>query len=207
MTQMDIPAEREGQVDDFFRRKQFASLLSIQGVLCMRRLRLVKGGWPRHMVVCEVERPEVIESEAYKEATSRLGKEMESSYYTAQPRTVYREIIGFRRAQYEQMSSKYLLVVQMDIPPEFESEFNNWYDNEHVPLLMMVPGWLASRRFSRIQGDSPMYMTMYELESPSAIDREEHEKTHTTEGYRRIRPHFMNFSSLLYEQLYGLSRY
>lgn len=207
VTRIDIPTEREKEMDDFFREEYFTSLLSVAGVLSVRRCRLVQGEGPEHIVVWEVERPEVMEGEASKKAAFTPGGEKIASYYTTRSETVYEEIIGFRQARYEAMKSDYLLIAQMDIPPEMEDEFNDWYNKEHVPLLMMVPGWMAAKRFRRIQGDYPKYMTMYEIEGPWAREREEHERTHTTEWYQRIRPHFRNFSSVLYEQLYGLSRY
>ena len=34
----------------------------------------------------------------------------------------------------------YIYVVQLEIPPNLESEFNRIYDDEHVPNLLKVPG-------------------------------------------------------------------
>ena len=35
----------------------------------------------------------------------------------------------------------------MNIAPEHEAEFNEWYDKEHIPALAAVPGVLCARRF------------------------------------------------------------
>ena len=35
----------------------------------------------------------------------------------------------------------------MDIPAEHVADFDRWYDEEHIPLLARVPGWVRSRRF------------------------------------------------------------
>jgi hypothetical protein len=40
-----------------------------------------------------------------------------------------------------------LLLNAMNIAPEFEAEFNEWYDKEHIPALGAVPGVLCARRF------------------------------------------------------------
>ena len=40
-----------------------------------------------------------------------------------------------------------LLLNAMNIAPELEAEFNEWYDKEHIPALAAVPGVLAARRF------------------------------------------------------------
>lgn len=207
VARMDTPPEDERELDEFCREEHFASLLSVPGVLSVRRFRSVLGDGPRHMIVQEIERPEVMENIAYKNAALTPRGERVASHYTSRLTTTYEEIVGFRHAQYDGMKSNYLWIARMDIPPEIEDEFNEWYDTEHVPLLLTAPGWMASRRFRRIRGDDPKYMTMYEIAGPSAREGEAYERTHKTDWYRRIRPQFRNFSSALYEQLYGLSRY
>lgn len=47
------------------------------------------------------------------------------------------------------MSDCYKLVVQMDVAPEQERLFNQVYDEEHVPLLMQVPGVMSVQRLRR----------------------------------------------------------
>ena len=39
-----------------------------------------------------------------------------------------------------------LLLNAMNIAPELEAEFNEWYDKEHIPALAAVPGVLCARR-------------------------------------------------------------
>ena len=36
--------------------------------------------------------------------------------------------------------SDYIYLVQMDIPTEFEAEFNRIYDTQHVPNITKAPG-------------------------------------------------------------------
>src|SRR5262245_65240263 len=40
-----------------------------------------------------------------------------------------------------------LLLNAMNVAREFETEFNEWYDKEHIPALGAVPGVLCARRF------------------------------------------------------------
>src|SRR5262249_21040775 len=46
-----------------------------------------------------------------------------------------------------------LLLNAMNIAPEFEAEFNEWYDKEHIPALAAVPGVLCARRFRATSGN------------------------------------------------------
>jgi hypothetical protein len=43
-----------------------------------------------------------------------------------------------------------LLVYAMNVVPEAEAEFNEWYDTEHLPRLAAVPGAMLARRFRSV---------------------------------------------------------
>jgi hypothetical protein len=82
-----------------------------------------------------------------------------------------------------------LLLVAMTPSPAVETEFNAWYDTEHVPALARVPGVLAARRF-RAQRGSRRYVALYHLAGPEvpagAAWKEASEATAMPAG---IRPH------------------
>lgn len=73
-----------------------------------------------------------------------------------------------------------LLLVMMEIPPEHEEEFNRWYNEEHVPERLSIPGIVRARRFQAIEG-SLKYLALYELESPDVLDTDAY-KYWTNEG-------------------------
>jgi len=61
-----------------------------------------------------------------------------------------------------------LLMVWTDIDPEFEAEFNRWYDEEHITQLLSVPGFLSAGRYVAVKG-GPKYLAMYELEDHNVL--------------------------------------
>jgi hypothetical protein len=61
-----------------------------------------------------------------------------------------------------------LLMVWTDIDAEFEAEFNRWYDEEHIPRLLEVPGFLSAGRYMADRG-SPKYLAMYEPEDHNVL--------------------------------------
>lgn len=65
-------------------------------------------------------------------------------------------------------SSNGLLVVRVEPPPEMDEEFNDWYDTEHIPERLAVPGFLTARRFRL--NDHPSYLALYDVESPEVLD-------------------------------------
>jgi len=52
-----------------------------------------------------------------------------------------------------------LLMVWTDIDSEFEADFNRWYDEEHIPRLLQVPGFLSAGRYVAVKG-APKYLAM-----------------------------------------------
>ncbi|KAI0034170.1 hypothetical protein K488DRAFT_46084 [Vararia minispora EC-137] len=44
-------------------------------------------------------------------------------------------------------TARYTVLVETEVKPEAEEDFNRWYDEEHIPMLAKVPGWVRSRRF------------------------------------------------------------
>ncbi len=61
-----------------------------------------------------------------------------------------------------------LLMVWADIDPEYEAEFNRWYDEEHIPHLLAVPGFLSAGRYEALKG-GPKYLALYELEDHNVL--------------------------------------
>ena len=61
--------------------------------------------------------------------------------------------------------AKYLYTVRMDVNPEREKHFNEWYNNEHIPALLKVPGVIGAYRYISLQ-DAPKYIAIYELSNP-----------------------------------------
>ena len=62
-----------------------------------------------------------------------------------------------------------LLLFAMNVEPGAEDEFNEWYDVEHIPRLMKVPGVLAARRFRAVRGDQK-YVAVYHLQAPAVVE-------------------------------------
>ena len=58
-----------------------------------------------------------------------------------------------------------LLMVYSEVPAKHEDEYNAWYDTEHIPERLAVPGILTALRFVCIEGGHPRYLAMYDLES------------------------------------------
>jgi len=67
--------------------------------------------------------------------------------------------------------AKYLLVVRMDVDPEKEKQFNEWYNQEHIPALLEVPGVIRAYRYIALEG-TPKYIAIYELNEANVPNSE-----------------------------------
>ena len=56
-----------------------------------------------------------------------------------------------------------IFMVYVDIDAKDTQEFNEWYNKEHLPELLSVPGILSAARYEAVKG-GPQYLACYELE-------------------------------------------
>ena len=52
--------------------------------------------------------------------------------------------------------ARYVFIASMDVDPDKEDLFNEVYDQEHVPMLLKVPGVISVTRFE----SAPLTMIM-----------------------------------------------
>jgi len=45
-----------------------------------------------------------------------------------------------------------IFLVYVDIDAQHDKEFNEWYNTEHLPELLAVPGILAAARYQAVKG-------------------------------------------------------
>jgi len=67
------------------------------------------------------------------------------------------------------MKPKGFLIVLAQPEPVFEEEFNAWYDTEHLPERLAVPGFETARRYVCLDG-APKYLAVYDTESAAVLD-------------------------------------
>ncbi len=79
--------------------------------------------------------------------------------------------------------TKYVFSAAMDVEPDKEALFNEVYDQEHVPLLLKVPGVISVARFKKqemtiiiggqrktlLVENEPNYNAFYEIETPEVL--------------------------------------
>ena len=65
-----------------------------------------------------------------------------------------------------------LFVVKATIPKDKEKEFNRWYDEVHVPMVLQYNGMVSARRYKAILGeDKFQYMAVYEVKDEPTLKK------------------------------------
>ena len=68
------------------------------------------------------------------------------------------------------MTDRGLLLTITEPPPDMEEEFNAWYDEEHLPERLSIPGFLSARRWARDgRPGEGRYLATYELASAAVL--------------------------------------
>lgn len=65
-------------------------------------------------------------------------------------------------------------IVFVDVAPEDEAAFDDWYENTHLPDILACPGWLDARREKCLEG-GPRHVAIYTITGPEAYETPEFE--------------------------------
>ncbi len=89
------------------------------------------------------------------------------------------------------------------VDPKYDDEFNAWYDTQHLPDLLQLPGFLDAARYVATKG-GPKYLAAYELESVDAIQTPAFKDRPIPPWDRRMSPRVIgkNFTRVLGQQIY-----
>ncbi|HSQ05976.1 MAG TPA: hypothetical protein VLN59_18210 [Burkholderiales bacterium] len=180
----DVPADIEAEWNRWYEASHIPARLSLPGFIAARRFRAYEGEC-RYVSLYELESPDAVTSDAYRELKRRENALPPSSFEArtlALPgfaRGVYRQV--YPDSRYEMPDTEYLFVVAHDVPQGKEDAFAAWYNTEHIPAMLRVPGFVTARRFeladiSRHHGRAstcPRFLSLYDIESPDAVENEQ----------------------------------
>ena len=95
-----------------------------------------------------------------------------------------------------------LFVVAMDVDENKEADFNRVYDEEHIPILLKVPGVIDAARFKTSTEGAPKYVAIYEVENADVPESEAFTSaSNIGEWAPNIRPFTKNRSRIIYERI------
>ncbi|HEX3789270.1 MAG TPA: hypothetical protein VHW44_15510 [Pseudonocardiaceae bacterium] len=201
-SQMEPPPELTARFHDWYDNDHVPARTALDGFLGARRFHALDGS-PQYLAIYELESLAALETDAYRQvktAPSALTREMLGVVH------------GFTRYTCEQVSDfgepvhgSVVSVVAFTVPDEDEDEFDAWYEQEHVPMLLLAPDWLRVRRYRVLDGEGGpwTHLAVHELRSAEVMDSPE--RTRARIGPRRdelvSRPWFGDSGRWLYQEL------
>ena len=86
-----------------------------------------------------------------------------------------------------------VLLVMNDVVEACADEFNRWYQQQHIPERLAVPGFRTARRYRAVDGQ-PAYMAVYECESIDVFASKAYLErlANPTDWTRKVMPSFRN---------------
>jgi hypothetical protein len=86
-----------------------------------------------------------------------------------------------------------VLLVLNDVRKEVETEFNRWYQQQHLSERLGISGFKTARRYQAL-GAQPTYMAVYECQSIDVLSSPSYQErlANPTEWTKKIMPNFRN---------------
>ncbi|MCW5603750.1 MAG: hypothetical protein KIT18_04270 [Burkholderiales bacterium] len=171
-SQMEPPAELEEEFNDWYETEHIPARLALTGFSGAARYIETEGA-RRYLAVYEIADMEVLKTSGY------LRLKTDPS-----PRTAHMlgAVKGFTRFTCERIfasqgdaAGDFLSVVAFSVPQEERAMLADWYETEHIPLLLQCADWLRVRRYSVLSGDGGAWtdFALHDLRSLDAMDSPE----------------------------------
>lgn len=191
-----VAPEREEELNDWYNLEHFPLVLRVPGVLRGRRYRIDEGPL-RYMVWYELSDAKVEAGPDFQyivENPTPWSQRMRRLYGENRERMTFRLMRDVRKDPVKAMpetDAPWLYLVHTDIPDHIVDEYNEWYDKEHLPRLVTVPGVIRARRYTAVEGN-PRYLTAYELTDRDAFESPEGLQARKTPWTAKMRSLFHN---------------
>ena len=174
---------------DWYDNEHVPNRLATPGFGSVARFRATDGMKPEWLATYQI-KPGTLDTPQYK-ALSENSSERE--------RRIMSSVSTLDRRVYTQLSDSWaegvsesagappvLLAVAMSVPDSVVPDMEAYYEQEHYPLLLDVPGWRRARRFVLTSGTGPKYLSLHEVESEAAFNEPGFKAAIATPWYQRI---------------------
>lgn len=91
-----------------------------------------------------------------------------------------------------------LLVVRVDVAPEDEDELNRWYEEEHLPERLAVPGIKSATRYRSVER-AGRYLAVYQTDDPRLPLSEAYMARRPTPWGRRVMQQWTSMERSVWE--------
>ena len=171
----DIPADKEGDFNKWYQEEHLQELLGVPGILNAARYEATKSG-PKHLAVYELGSGDVIDTDAFKnrprtEWGSRVSPNLiGTNFFNLVLDMIHPTSLTDGIANSDMAPA--LQIGRMDVAPDDQGEWNEWYSGVYVPNYEKCPGVIRGRRWKSVRGE-PQFATVYEFENENVSETDE----------------------------------
>ena len=184
-----VAPEREEEFNAWYDTEHLPEIVALPGFLLGRRY-ACDGAVPKYLAWYDAADETVAPGPHLKQYLAASASSRRVAAFLQ-----HRERMNFRLMRdvgaKPQQDTPWLYIVHTDIPDHIVGEYNAWYDNEHLPRLVTVPGVVRARRYTAVSG-GPRYLTAYELTDPGAFESPEGLTARKTPWTQKMRSLFQN---------------
>jgi hypothetical protein len=177
------------EFNDWYDNEHIPNRQATPGFGSISRFRAVDGTEPDWLATYDI-KPGTLETPAYQalwDSASDREKRIMSSF-SIFDRRVY-SLLGDSWADGVSAAAgppPVVMAVSMSVPPAVEPDLAAYYEQEHYPLLLAVPGWRRARRYVLTAGTGPKYLSLHEIDSTAALDEPAYQQATSTPWRNRI---------------------
>ena len=191
---LDVPPEREEELNDWYNLEHLRQVVDLPGFIRARRYSVADA--PLKYLAWYETVDETIESgrdfQGIVESPTPWSQRMRRLYGENRERMNFRLMRDVGSGAVGACAdTPWLYIVHTDLPDDIVDEYNTWYDKEHLPRLVTVPGVIRARRYTAVAGN-PRYLTAYELTDPNAFESPEGLQARKTPWTAKMRSLFQN---------------
>ena len=146
-----------------------------------------------YLSVYEMSAPDVLESEAYRKIRAQPSTK---TRWMLENTTSYSRYLGNQISEQrgkgvieeDALDAPVLYPVYFSVPDDRADEFNSWYEDEHVPMLLKCSDWLMVRRFEIYDGEPQpwTHLALHYLADLAALDSPERAEAGETKWRKKL---------------------
>lgn len=142
------------------------------------------------LAVYEMDTPQALASSQYRVVKEQPG---DTTRWMLDNVTCFTRYTGVQIACHgaertEALDAPVLYAVWFDVPEDRTEDFDAWYDQDHVPLLMRNDHWRMVRRFNVLSGEPGRFnrLALHYLADAAALDSDERQQARNTPWRARL---------------------
>jgi hypothetical protein len=174
---LSVAPEKEGEFNEFYHHRFLPGILaSAPEVHTIRRYEEynVSGSlrWynKQYITIYELANPDVIEkADEIFQRTGMIDLVREFQSWKTNDLKNFSRISYVPRWEHQRkpidgsFASRPFLLWSLEMKPDLDEEFQNWYETEYLPLQIAdIPGWVACRRYTSVNRDPVRHITIFE---------------------------------------------